>query len=309
LLIPRGSNRWYVQRSGVQEYKEALEMTEKVKVAAVQMEPKILKKERNLARCIELIRATAMEGARLIVFPECALTGYMFTSLEEALPISEPIPGPSTEKIFGVCRELNAYVVIGLLEIDKGKCYNAAALIGPRGLVAKYRKTHLPCLGVDRFVKRGNLPLTVYDTEIGRIGMGICYDANFPEHARVLALNGADVVVYPANWPEHYSEFLPEHLIPVRAIENRVFVVAVNRVGEERGITFMGRSKISSWYWDPATTLHEGKAHDEDIVYAEIEPATARQKHVVIIPGEIEVDLFADRRPELYGTLTKTCSA
>jgi predicted amidohydrolase len=283
-------------------------MVEKVKVAAVQMEPKILKKDRNLARCLELIRVTALENARLIVFPECALTGYMFASLEEALPFSEPIPGPSTNEIFGLCRELNVYVVIGLLEIDEGNFYNAAALIGPKGLVAKYRKTHLPCLGVDRFVKHGNLLLTVCDTNVGRIGMGICYDANFPEHARILALKGADIVVYPANWPEHYSQFLPEHLMPTRAIENRIFVVAVNRVGEERGTKFMGRSKISSWNWDPATAFREGKAHDEDIVYAEIEPATARGKHVVIIPGEIEVDLFADRRPELYGTLTKACS-
>jgi predicted amidohydrolase len=279
-------------------------MIEKVKVAAVQMEPKILKKESNLARCLEFIRITAVEGARLIVFPECALTGYMFANIEEALPFSEPIPGPSTKAIFGMCRELNVYVVIGLLEIDEGNCYNAAALIGPGGLVAKYRKTHLPCLGVDRFVKPGDLPLIVYDTEVGRIGMGICYDANFPEHARILALKGADIVVYPANWPEHYSEFLPEHLIPVRAIENRIFVIAVNRVGEERGTRFMGRSKISSWHWDPATAF-EGKRHDEDILYAEIEPATAREKHVAIIPGQIEVDLFVDRRPELYGILTE----
>ena len=108
-------------------------MNEKLKIAAVQMEPKILEKDRNLTRCLELIQVTAREGAQLIVFPECALTGYVFTSLEEALPLCESIPGPSTEKILSLCRELNVYVVLGLLEREAGKCYNAAALLGSEG--------------------------------------------------------------------------------------------------------------------------------------------------------------------------------
>ena len=145
-------------------------MKEKLKIAGLQMEPKILQKDGNLKRCLELIQDTAKEGARLIVFPECALTGYIYTSLEEALPLCEPIPGPSTDKILGVCQKLNVYVVIGLLETDNGKCYNAAVLVGPQGVLAKYRKVHLPYLGVDRFVNHGNQPLTVCQTEIGRIG-------------------------------------------------------------------------------------------------------------------------------------------
>lgn len=273
-----------------------------VRVAGVQMEPKILEKDRNLARCLELIRATAKEGARLIVFPECALTGYIFASLEEALPVSEPIPGPSTEEILAVCRELNVYVVIGLLEIDKGNCYNAAALLGPGGVVIKHRKLHLPYVGVDRFVSHGNLPPTVCETEIGRIGMGICYDGNFPEYVRILALEGADIFVLPANWPE-LGECVPKIIIPARALENLVFVVAVNRVGQERGIKFFGGSKIA--HFAEGMALAEGKPYEEDILYADIEPATAREKHVVITPGEFELDLFGDRRPELYGALCK----
>jgi predicted amidohydrolase len=280
---------------------EALGMNGKLKIAAVQMEPKILEKNRNLTRCLELIQVTASEGARLIVFPECALTGYVFTSLKEALPLCEPIPGPSTEKIIGVCRELNVYVVIGLLEREAGKCYNAAALLGPGGVLARYRKAHLPYLGVDRFVNHGNLPLSVSQTEIGRIGMGICYDINFPEHARVLALEGADIIVLPTNWPLR-REFVPEHIIPARAAENLVFVVAVNRVGEERGSRFIGRSKIA--HWAGGVALAEGKPYEEDILYAHIEPATAREKHLVFAPGEFEVDIFKDRRPELYGVIT-----
>lgn len=277
-------------------------MNEKLKIAAVQMEPKILEKDRNLTRCLELIQVTAREGAQLIVFPECALTGYVFTSLEEALPLCESIPGPSTGKILSLCRELNVHVVLGLLEREAGKCYNAAALLGPGGMLAKYRKIHLPYLGVDRFVNHGNLPPTVCQTEIGKIGMGICYDINFPEHARAMALKGADIIVLPTNWPLH-REFVPEHIVPARAAENLVFVVAVNRVGEERGTRFIGRSKIA--HCSRGIALAEGKPYEEDILYANIEPATAREKHLVFTPGEFEVDIFNDRRPELYGVITE----
>lgn len=273
-----------------------------VKVAAVQTEPKILEKERNLERCVELVRGAAGERARLIVFPECALTGYVFSSLEEALPMCEPIPGPSTDRLAGLCAELNVYVVIGLLEIEIDECYNTAVLLGPGGLIGKYRKLHLPCLGVDRFLSRGNIPHTVHETGIGTIGMGICYDVLFPEHARVLALKGADIFVLPTNWPEH-REHVPEHIIAARAAENMIFVIAVNRVGQERGTRFIGSSTIA--HCVKGTVLAKGSPDAEETLYAEIEPAEARQKHVVISPGAFEFDLFRDRRPDLYGVITQ----
>jgi len=276
-------------------------MDEKVKIAGVQMEPKILDKEGNLRKCLNLIQATAKEGARLIVFPECALTGYVFTSMEEASPVAEPIPGPSTDIILTACQELNVYVVIGLLEKDGNKCYNAAALLGPHGLVGKYRKVHLPYLGIDRFVNHGDIPFTVYDTEVGRIGMGICYDGTFPEHARVLALQGAELIVLPSNWPEGIESF-PAYFVPTRAMENHIFYAAVNRVGKERGVAFFGRSRFTYWR---GTVLADGKPYEEDILYATIKPATAREKHVVAIPGKMEADFIHDRRPEFYGLLTQ----
>lgn len=271
-------------------------MDKKVKIAGLQMDPKILEKERNLARCLELIELTAREGARLIVLPECALTGYCFSSLEEALPVAEPILGSSTEKLMAACRELNVYVIVGLLEKDGDKCYNTAVLLGPHGLVGKYRKLHLPYIGVDRFLNPGDLPLTVYDTEVGKIGMGICYDLMFAEHSRVLALQGADLLVFPANWPERATVY-PDYIVPVRAVENHVFCVAVNRVGTERGTQFPGRSKITHW---SGRALAEGKLNEEGILYAEIEPIEARRKRIVNVPGEHEVDFINDRRPEFY---------
>lgn len=276
-------------------------MDKTIKIAGLQMEPVILDKAGNLARCLEMIDVAAREGARLVLLPEAALSGYVFSSLEEALPVVETVPGPSTERIKDYCRELKVHVVIGLLEEDRGKHYNTAVLVGPSGLIGKYRKSHLPYVGIDRFLNHGDLPWQVYDTDIGKIGLGICYDLDFPEHARVMALMGAEVIALVTNWPQGV-EFAPEHLVHTRAIENSVYCLAVNRVGEERGIKFFGRSKFVDCQ---GRTIAEGKAYREDILYAEINPALSRQKHRVRIPGEFEVNLIGDRRPELYGMLAQ----
>jgi len=275
-------------------------MDEFVKVAGVQMNPIILKKERNLERCLELAEKAAKNGARLIVFPEATLSGYVYESLEESMPVSETIPGPAIETLSFLCHELNFYTIIGLVEEDKGKYYNATAFIGPSGLIGKYRKLHLPYLGIDRFLNHGDLPLKVYETEVGRIGLSICYDIRFPEHSRVLSLLGADIVVISTNWPEGV-EFTPEHVVTTRSHENNVYHIAVNRVGEERGVKFFGRSKITNCLGD---SLADGKPYEEDILYAVINPALARDKHRVLIPGKFEADLIRDRRPEFYSILT-----
>jgi 5-aminopentanamidase len=276
-------------------------MTLKIKIAGIQMEPKFLEKEQNLKKIITHIQDSATEGSKLIVFPECALTGYCFNSLEEALPVMESIPGPCTDRLSAVCRGLGVYVVIGMLERDGNKFYNAAVLIGPHGIIGKHRKLHLPYLGIDRFLNHGNLPLTVYETEIGNIGMGICYDGHFPEHSRVLAIQGADMILLPTNWPEG-AEAAPEFILPVRALENQVFFMAINRVGEENGFKFIGRSKIVHCF---GVVLAEGKPYEQDILYAEIEPEAAREKKIVFRPGEFEADVFNDRRPEFYGPITQ----
>ena len=275
-------------------------MDEVIKIAGIQMSPDILNKDKNLERCLELIKTTAKEGAQFIVFPEATLSGYVFNSLEEALPVAETIPGPAIESIMKLCRQLNVYVIIGLIEEDRGKYYNTAAFVGPLGLIGKYRKLHLPYLGIDRFLNHRDLPLEVHDTNMGKIGIGICYDLRFPEHSRVLSLLGADIVVIITNWPEGV-EFTPEYTLLTRAYENNVFHVAVNRVGEERGVKFFGRSKIVDC---AGGTMAEGKPYEEDILCAEINPALARKKHRVVIPGKFEADIMKDRRPEFYGTLT-----
>ncbi len=272
-----------------------------VKIAGVQMDPRISQKAVNLDHCLAKTGEAARAGARLIVFPECSLTGYCFSSLEEAVPLAETVPGPSTRTIAHACKKLKVWVVVGLIEKAGDRFFNAAVLVGPDGIAGKYRKLHLPYLGVDRFLTRGDQPYRVYDTPAGRIGMHICYDGTFPEGCRVMALAGADIIAMPTNWPAG-REKIPAFVIHTRAFENKVYYIAVDRVGQEHGTTFIGRSKIIDV---GGTALAEAGPAEEVIIYAEIDLDQARQKHTVIRPGEFEFDVFKDRRPEFYGDIAK----
>jgi len=196
-------------------------MPEKFTLAGVQMDPALMDKEANLAGMIDSVEQAVDRQARLVVFPECALTGYCFDSLQEALPYAESIPGPSTQLLAGLCHRTQVYLVLGMLERDGDRCFNAAVLIGPEGVVGKYRKVHLPYLGVDRFVDPGDLGFGVHQTRLGRIGLNICYDGSFPESARIMALRGADLILLPTNWPTGAEEFA-EFLVNARGLENKV---------------------------------------------------------------------------------------
>jgi len=276
-------------------------MVDKVKIAAVQINPKIMRKRENLDKVISQAKVAAGDGAQLIVFPECSLTGYVFGSREEALPFSETIPGAAAEELSSLCHELGIHIVVGLLEKDGARCFNTAALIGPKGLVGKYRKNHLPFLGIDRFIDPGNKPFGVFDTPLGKLGLHICYDATFPESARVLTLLGADILILPTNWPQGRGKVV-NYVINTRAYENKVHFVAADRVGEERGTKFIGNSKIVDAWGD---TLAQASAIEEEIIYAEVNLQDARQKRLVFKPGEFEMDFIRDRRPELYEAIVR----
>ena len=141
----------------------------------------------------------------------------------------------------------------------------------------------------------------IYPTPIGNIGLHICYDCNFPESARVMARLGADILALPTNWPEGRGK-VAKYVVNTRAYENKVHLAAVNRVGTKRGTRFIGNSKIVDAWGD---TLAEASSDQEEIIYAEISIAEARQKRIVLKPGEFELDFIGDRRPELYGELTR----
>jgi predicted amidohydrolase len=270
-------------------------------IAGVQMDCRLADPAANLAAVRAKLRDAAHHGAQLVVFPECTLSGYCFNSKDEARASADTLPGRATEALAADCRELNVHAVIGLLERDGDKLYNAAALVGPKGFVAGYRKTHLPCVGIDRFNDRGDGPLAVHDLGGLRVAMTICYDGSFPEATRVLALAGADLVVLPTNWAPQ-GERAGRYLVPARALENRIYYAAVNRVGTERGFRFIGLSRIADVTGD---LLAASEDDAETIVYARIEPERARQKKIVNIPGEYEVDRIRDRRPDLYGPVVK----
>ncbi|HXT60641.1 MAG TPA: carbon-nitrogen hydrolase family protein [Pirellulales bacterium] len=272
-----------------------------MKIAAVQMDVAFGDKAKNLARIADALRETAKQGAQLTVFPECALPGYCFESLAEARPHAEAIPGPSTLRLAELCRELDVFAVVGLLEAEGERVFNAAALVGPGGVAGTYRKLHLPFLGVDMFTTPGDRPPAVWPAGEVRIGMSICYDGAFPEPSRAMALDGADLIVLPTNWPPG-AECTADFVINTRAMENHVYYMAVNRVGVERGFRFIGKSKICGPNGDVlALANHE----EEAILYAEIDPAKARRKRIIRVPGKHEIDRFADRRPEMYGRLVE----
>ncbi len=274
-------------------------MSSPIKVAGVQMDVAIGDKARNLDRIIKSIEAAALDGAKLIVFPECAVTGYCFESREESLPFAESVPGPSTEQLAAVCRRFEVSVVVGLLEKDGERLFNTCVLVGPRGVASSYRKVHLPYLGVDRFTTPGDRPFAVVDVGNLRVGMNICYDSAFPEAARVMALDGADLIVLPTNWPPG-AECTADFVINTRALENKVYYMAVNRVGTERGFPFIGKSKICD---TNGNTLVVAEHTRETTLYAEIDVAESRKKRIVRVPDKHIIDRFADRRPEMYGRI------
>jgi predicted amidohydrolase len=274
-----------------------------MKVAAVQMDVKIFEKDHNLARVIAKMEEAARAGAKLIVFPECALTGYCFTSREEAWPLAETVPGPSTEKLADAAKSLGVASIVGMLEREGETLYNSAAVVDPQGVLGAYRKMHLPCLGIDWFNAVGDKAFPVFATSHGRVGVNICYDCSFPEAGRVVKLNGAQLLAIPTNWPLGSDSWA--HTPKVRATENHLHVIASDRVGEERGFRFSGHSQIVDFM---------GKVHaeagesEETILYAELDLAAADQNRVVRVPGKWEFDRIAARRPEMYKALTETRS-
>ncbi len=276
-------------------------MADTIKIAAVQMEPKLMQNKFNLDNMITKINIASKAGAQLIVFPECALSGYMFTGLDEAVPYMETIPGPFTDELSKQAENLNVYIVAGMLEIDGDNHYNTSVLVGPEGLAGKYRKIHLPFLGIDKFIDKGNLEFKVYNTGIGNIGMHICYDCNFPECARVMALLGADILVLPTNWPEGRQR-IAEHVVLCRAYENKVNFVAVNRTGNERNARFIGLSRIIDTKGDIVAAANDDS---EQIVYGNVSLLEARQKQIIFKSREFEINFFADRRPEYYTEITE----
>ncbi|ORE95174.1 putative nitrilase/cyanide hydratase family protein [Aurantimonas sp. 22II-16-19i] len=261
------------------------------KAAAVQFEPAMGDKTRNLDALARLVEQAADAGAALIVTPEMGTTGYCWYDRKEVAPFVEPIPGPTTERFAEIARRRNVFVVIGMPEVDPATdlYYNSAVLIGPDGVVGTHRKTH-PYISEPKWAASGDLGHQVFETPLGRIAMLICMDIHFIETARLAALGGADVICHISNW---LAERTPAPYWINRAFENGCYLIESNRWGLERGVQFSGGSCIIGPEAEILAVVDGG----DGIATATIDPALARQ---AAMRGE---EVLRQRRPKLYKEL------
>jgi predicted amidohydrolase len=272
-----------------------------MRVGIVQTDPQLGDLEGNLRRCIERLEEAAASGCALVVFPECALSGYMFDDAATAARAAIDVPGLETGSLLAACARLELHCVVGVLERAGATLLNTALLLGPRGLVGAYRKSHIARIGADCFTTPGEERYEVFDTPVGRIGLQICYDWRFPEITRVLALDGAEIVVHPTNSPVAARD-LADYVPRTRAVENAVYFLTANRVGSEGGATFFGCSQAVDPFGRVIALADEAS---ESLIVAEVDLALAREKTKEPGGGQYAVRLFADRRPELYGSLVE----
>jgi len=271
-----------------------------VAVAVCQMDIRLGEVRSNYEKVMDTLFSAAEEGVRLAVFPELSLTGYLFDEAGEIEALALPAEDPLLLAIDRHCRQLGLLAVVGFIERSGQLCFNTAGIFGLGPDLPRYRKVHLPAIGADRFLSRGDLGFPVYHVPLGRLGINICYDQRFPESARVLALQGAQLLVIPSSETMATHE-LSSLLIRARAYENRVYCIWANRVGLEKDSAFTGMSQIV----DPmGETLCLASSDSEEIVQADLDPETADWKGIVIQSGQIEMDLFQDRAPEHYRLLT-----
>lgn len=243
-----------------------------MRVGFYQFSPKLGDISYNL-RKIEA-RLSRVKNLDLIVLPELCNSGYNFKNKKEALELSEPIPlGKSTQSWIKLCRKKNFSLVAGINEFERGKIYNTAVLIGSSGYLGKFRKLHL-FLNEKKYFQPGNLGLPLFKIEGVKIGILICFDWQFPEAWRILALKGAQIICHPSNLviPELSFRVLQGH-----ALVNRVFVITANRIGNERGLKFIGNSTI--WNTKGEILAQAGPNRDE-IKIVDVNPSQAKQKQV-----------------------------
>lgn len=216
-----------------------------VSLLLAQTGPKVGNKERNLRQISEQAAKARKKNVDLLIFPELHLTGY--TMRDEVSHFAEPIPGPSTRRVESLAKEHGVHIIFGMPEESevKGVIHNTAVFVGPKGLIGRYRKIHLPTHSVfeERRYYRPGQEAPVFKTDIGIIALNICYDLYFPELTRLQALQGAQLVVCISASPGLRRRFF-EGFCLSRAMENAVYLAYVNRVGIEEGLQFWGGSRV-----------------------------------------------------------------
>jgi len=273
-------------------------MKQKFKLALAQISCNRGEKTENLKKIEKIVTKAKKHSVDLIVFPEMALTGYKVR--DEIYELAETIPGPSTSIVERIARKTGKYIIFGMPERSEktqATIFNSAVLVGPKGFVGKYRKMYLPTHSMfeeKRYFRPGYQP-AVFDTELGRIGLIICYDIFFPEVARLTRLEGAQLLVCISASPAVRRTFF-ETLITARAMENTTFLAYVNLVGIEDGLQFGGGSRLVG---PQGKTLVEAKYDEEDLVIGEVDYSDARSV-------ETFFPALRDLRPELFDKLKES---
>jgi predicted amidohydrolase len=267
------------------------------RVAAIQYEPALGEKEKNISDLLALVEVAAQHEARIIVLPELATTGYCWESRAEIAPYVEAIPGPTTQRFQALARTYGCYIALSLPEVDpaSGVYYNSMALIGPQAIIGTYRKIH-SYISEPRWARDGDLGMPVWETPLGRLAGLICMDAEYFEAARIAAVHQADVLLFPTNW---LNEKCPSSSWIVRAFENGVYFIAANRYGRERGVQFSGGSCVLN----PDGSIQSYLDNGEGIVYGQVDLAHSRAKDWGPSAQEADGNRLEDRRPGEYITL------
>jgi 5-aminopentanamidase len=248
----------------------------------------------NLAALDAAARAASAAGAALLLCPECWLCGYNIGGV--VLALAEPADGPSAQRIAAIAREHRLAIVYGYAERahtgQDERIFNSVQAIGPDGAVlAHYRKTHLFGPAERAAYQPGACFAAPFVFGGLRIGLLVCYDIEFPEAARSLALAGADLLLVPTALTDEYGT-VPALLVPARAVENQLHVAYCNHAGVENGMRFLGRSCLIAPDGQPVVAAGAGEALIVGDIDLEVARASAK-----IYPYR------ADRRPELYGAV------
>jgi predicted amidohydrolase len=260
------------------------------RVALVQFNPVHKSVDRNIQMLGNLISGIK---ADLLVLPELSNTGYLYKSSNDLKPFSEPCDGsgPFLSAIRGFAESTGGGIVVGYAERGMEYLYNSSAAISCDGVLQNYRKTHLFDSEKALF-QPGDTGFSVFSIDEVKIGMMICFDWIFPESARSLALLGAQIIAHPANLVLPYCQ----NAMITRSIENHIFTITANRIGEEKledkTLKFTGRSQITA---PDGKVLYQGPQNKPACHIMTIQTEVASNKMI-----NTENDLFQDRRPDQY---------
>ena len=260
-------------------------------LAALQPVSRRLDKAGNLQRCEVLLRAAARSGAQVVLTPEVVTTGFVGGAAE--LPMAESIPGPTTDHFAGIAQELSIYVLLGLSEILEGQLHNSMVVIAPDGNVeGVMRKVHINRFETSGGWRNGSeFPVWTFRTTTGEMtaGIMICYDREVPESARLLMVQGVDLIFNPLACPCTAVD-IHRCLLRTRAYENEVYLLVANPAAEEQS----GHSMLIDYNGEIIAELSE----KEDVLIAEIDLDMLNTYRESSIYG------LHHRRPELYGALS-----